>query len=102
MHKLIPQSLKQFTSSLFQTDDKPLSAADSQETDKVMLTSQYITTVRVTTPLGIATSYHLYNQTRSKTLVLLNHKLGLGISYEKMHRQLTAKTVAVMQQIEEE
>ena len=53
-------------------------------------------------PIGLASSYHLYNHIRSKTLIQLNHGLEIGISYEKLQRQLTAKAKSLQRQIEKD
>ena len=55
----------------------------------------------VVTPVGVATAYHLYNQTRSESLITLNNKLGQGISYDSLHRQFTSQSLIIMQRIEE-
>ena len=74
---------------------------DQRITDKATIISQHILQLvsGVPTPLGIATAYHVYNQTRSKSLITLNNRLGMGISYERLHRQLTAQSEKVMQQV---
>ena len=56
----------------------------------------------VPTPIGVASAYHIYNQTRSKSLVTVNNKLGQGISYDSLHRQLTSQSLNIMRQIEED
>ena len=54
----------------------------------------------IPTPLGIATAYHIFNQTRSKSQVVLDNRIGIGISYERLQRQLTTQSVKAMQQVE--
>ena len=77
--ELIPDSLKLFTSSLLKSG---ISNAELKPGDQVVLASQIIMQQTGTvTPIGVGTSYHLFNQTRSKTLVQLAHRLGIGISY---------------------
>jgi len=71
---------------------------DQRIAEKAVIMSQHI--FGVATPLGIATAYHIFNQTRSKSLVMLNNRLGFGISYERLQRQLTAESEKVMQQVE--
>ena len=91
---------------LFSSDKKPgLSEGgrvivDHRITDKATIISQHILQLvsGVPTPLGIATAYHVYNQTRSKSLITLNNRLGMGISYERLQRQHTAQSEKVMQQ----
>ena len=50
----------------------------------------------IATPLGIATAYHVYNKTRSKALITLNNRLGAGISYDTLQRQLTSQCATIM------
>ena len=67
--------------------------------EKALLMSQqllYQVSV-VISPLSVGTSYHIYNQTKSKEFIMLNNRLGQGISYD-----LTSKTVSIMQQVEED
>ncbi|KAF3854194.1 hypothetical protein F7725_022249 [Dissostichus mawsoni] len=75
---------------------------DQPTAEKAIIMSQHVLrhVSGVSTPLGIATTYHLFNQTRSKSLIMMNNRLGLGISYERMQRQLTAQSEKVMQQVE--
>ena len=54
------------------------------------------------TPLGIATTNHVYNQTRSKSLITLNNRLVLGISYDHLQQQQTTQNANMMQQVEED
>ena len=56
----------------------------------------------IATPLGIATAYHVYNQTRSKALITLNNRLGTGISCDTLQRQLTSQCATIMQQIDQD
>ena len=76
---------------------------DQETEEKALLVSQQLLfqIAGVTTPLAVGTACHLYNQTRSKSLITLNNKLGQGISYETMQRQLTSKCTDIVQQIEE-
>ena len=39
---------------------------------------------------------------RSNKLITLNNKLGMGISYDSLQRQLTLQSANIMQQIKEE
>ena len=54
----------------------------------------------IATPLGIAVAYHVYSKTRSKALITLNNRLGTGISYDTLQRQLTSQCATIMQQID--
>lgn len=56
----------------------------------------------IPTPLGTATGYHLYNQTRSKLLINLNNRLGKEIRYDSLQRRLTKDSENIVQQVEEE
>lgn len=44
----------------------------------------------------------MFNQTRSKSVITLNNRLGQGISYDRLHHQLTSQSVAIIQQVEED
>ena len=74
---MVPDSLFNFTVMLL-SDKKPgLSEGgrvivDQRITDKATIISQHILQLvsGVPTPLGIATAYHVYNQTRSKSLII--------------------------------
>ena len=57
---------------------------------------------RIATPLGIATASHVYNKTRNKALITLNNRLGSGISYDTLQRQLTSQCATIMQQIDQD
>ncbi len=74
---------------------------DQATVEKVVIMSHYVLqhVFGIPTPLGIATAYLIFNQTPSKSLVL-NHRIEIGISYERFHCQLTTQSVKVMQQIE--
>jgi len=52
---------------------------------------------RIATRLGIATAYHVYYETRGKALITLNNRLGTGISYDTLQRQLTSQCATIMQ-----
>ena len=56
----------------------------------------------VITPLFLwaPPTIYIYNQTKSKEFITLNNRLGQGISYDKLQRQLTSQTVSIMQQAE--
>ena len=96
--ELIPDSLKLFASSLLKSD---VSNAELKPGDQVALASQIIMQQTGTvTPIGVGISYHLFNQTRSKTLVQLAHQVDIGISYECLQRQLTVSAATALQQIE--
>ena len=74
---------------------------DQATVEKVVIMSHYVLqhVFGIPTPLGVATAYLIFNQTPSKSLVL-NHRIEIGISYERFHCQLTTQSVKVMQQIE--
>ena len=77
---------------------------DTPTSEKALLMSQQLLyqVSGVTTPLSVGTSYHIYNQTKSKEFITLNNRLGQGISYDTLQRQLTSQTVSIMQQVEED
>ena len=77
---------------------------DQATTEKAIIMSQHVLQLvfGIPTPLGIATAHYIFNQTRSKTLVTLNNRVGIGISYELLQCQLTAQSVKAMQQVETE
>lgn len=106
-NNMVPESLFNFTVMLFNDKIPELSAegsviVDQPTAEKAIIMSQHILqhVSSVTTPLGIATTYHIFNQTRSKLLIMLNNRLGLGVSYERLQRQLTAHSEKIMQQVE--
>ena len=70
--------------------------------EKVLIFSQQLLqhTCGMPTPLSTATAYHLYNQTRSKTLITLSNRLHQSISYETLHRQLTSLSENIMLQMD--
>lgn len=108
---IIPDSLFNFIASLLLDKDQ-LSGqensirmeVDDNTRDKILVIGQQVLQHigGVVTPLAVGTAYHLYNQTRSKELITLNNRLGQGISYDRLQRQLTAKTASIMQQIDED
>ena len=73
-------------------------------TEKALIASQQLLQhiTSVPTPLAIATAYSVFNQTRSKSLIMLNYRLGQGISYERLQRQLTTQSANIMQQVAED
>ena len=77
---------------------------DLETEEKALIISQQLLqhVGGVSTPLGIATTYHVYNKTRSKSLITLNNRLGQWISYDSLQRQLTKQSAAMMQQVEED
>lgn len=104
---MVPDSLFNFTAMLLNDKIPELSEdgrviVDQPTAEKAIIMSQHILqhVSGVPTPLGIATAYHIFNQTRSKSLIMLSNRLGLGISYERLQRQLTAQSEKVMQQVE--
>jgi len=106
---IVPNSFFNFTSQLLNDKVQPLgnnnriSLNENQERKSVLLSQQMLQhTAGVTTPLSIGTSYHIYNQTRSKSLITLNNKLKQGISYDTLQRQLTATSTSIQQQVETE
>ena len=108
--KTVPDSLFNFT-AMFLCDKPKLPnkeeslrvLVDLETGEKALtITQQVLQHVGgMSTPLGIATTYHLYNQTRSKSLITLNNRTGQGISYDSLLRQLTKQSAAMMQQVEE-
>ena len=106
--KMVPDKLFNFTSMLLSEKapdllDSGRVKVESAVKEKALIMSQQILqhTFGIPTPLGIATTHYVLNQTRSKSLITLNIRLGQGISYERMHRQLTLQCVKIMQQVEE-
>ena len=104
---IVLDSLFNFTAMLLSDKIPELSeggraVVDQRIAEKAVIMSQHILqhVTGVATPLGIATAYHIFNQTRSKSLVMLNNRLGLGISYERLQRQLTIESEKVKQQVE--
>jgi hypothetical protein len=77
---------------------------DQPTTEKALIVSQQLLQhiSGMPTPLGTATAYHVFNQTRSKSLITLNNRLGQGITYDCLQRQLTAQSATIMQQVEED
>ena len=57
-------------------------------------------TFGIPTPLEIATTHYVFNQTCNNYLITVNNRPGQGISNERMHRQLTLQCVKIMQQVE--
>ena len=105
---MVPDKLLNFTSILLSEKapdllDSGRVKVESAVKEKSLIMSQQILrhTFGKPTPLGIATTHYVFNQTRSKSLITLNNRLGQGISYERMHRQLTLQCVKIMQQVEE-
>jgi len=104
---IVLDSLFNFTAMLLSDKIPELSeggraVVDQRIAEKAVIMSQHILqhVSGVATPLDIATAYHIFNQTRSKSLVMLNNRLGLGISYERLQRQLTIESEKVKQQVE--
>ena len=56
----------------------------------------------ILTPLGVAASYHVFNQTCSKSLITLNNRLGQRITYGHLRHPLAAQSVTIMQHVEED
>ena len=77
---------------------------DTPTSEKTLLMSQQLLyqVSGVITSLSVGTSYHIYNQTKSKEFITLNNRLGQGISYDTLQRPLTSQTVSIMQQVEED
>ena len=106
--KLIPDTLFNFSAAVLSgnktlQEDSRRVAVEAGTEKKVILLSQQILqqATDMPTPLGTALAHHLYNATRSKSLVKLCNKLGQSISYDRLQRQLTSKAMDVMQQIED-
>ena len=108
---IVPDSFYNFTCSLLseQVRSAPTVGTarvtvDTPTSEKALLMSQQLLhqVSGVLTPLSVGTSYHLYNQTRSKELITLNNRLGQGISYDTLQRKLTSQTAAIMQQVEKD
>jgi len=72
--------------------------------EKALIASQQLLQhiAGVPSPLAIATAYYVFNRTRSKSLVLLNNRLGQGISYERLQCQLTAQSANITQKVVED
>ena len=86
---MVPDSLFNFTAMLLndkilELNDDGRVIVDQPTAEKAIIMSQHVLqhVSGVSTPLGIATTYHLFNQTRCKSLIMMNNRLGLGISYE--------------------
>ena len=101
--KMVPISLFNFTAMLLckktrltqgeeETHSSGRLSVDEPTKEKALIVSQQLIqhVSGIATPLGIATAYHVYNQTRSKALIILNNMLGTGISYDTLQRQLTS------------
>uniref|UniRef100_UPI00358F52E3 uncharacterized protein isoform X1 n=1 Tax=Myxine glutinosa TaxID=7769 RepID=UPI00358F52E3 len=112
--RIVPQTLFDFTTMLLSDKaGKKHQESGSHISDssllhpaireKALVISQQLMqhVAAVPTPLSVATAYYVYNQTRSKSLITLNNRLGLGINYDTLQRQLTTKTINIMQQVEE-
>lgn len=108
--KLVPDTLFNFVAMLlYEKITKPADNSKRVDVDELMkeqiliLSQQLLQhTYRISTPLSIATAYHLYNQTRSKSLITLSNRLHQSISYDTLHRQLTSLSTSIMHQIEED
>ena len=101
---IVPDSFYNFTCSLLsdRVCSAPLSGTtrvtvDTPTSEKALLMSQ-----QLLYQVSVSTSYHIYNQTKSKASITLNNGLGQGISYDTLQRQLTNQTVSIMQQVEED
>jgi len=101
--RLIPDFLCNFTAVLL--SETPLKLQESGRvlvneptTEKALIASQQLLQhiAGVPTPLAIATAFSVFNQTR-----MLNHRLGQGISYERLQRQLTTQSANIMQKVAE-
>jgi len=99
--KIVPDSLFNFTAMLLSGKVyKPLGkecermTVDQSTKERALIMSQQLLqqASSIPTPLAIASSYHIYNQTRSKSLITLNKRLGLGLNYDSLHRQLTSQS----------
>ncbi|XP_030833483.1 uncharacterized protein LOC105441519 [Strongylocentrotus purpuratus] len=106
-YNMVPYSLFNFSAMLLKDHVPELSEGgkvhvDQATAEKAIIMSQYVLqhVFGIPTPLGISTAYYIFNQTRSKSQVVMNNRTGLGISYERLHRQLTAQSVKAMQQVE--
>ena len=102
---MVPKSLFNFTAMLLNEHAPELGndgrvKVDQSIMEKSLIVSQYILqhVFGIPTPLTIATAYHTFNQTRSKSQVILNNRIGIGISYERLHRQLTAQSMNAIEE----
>lgn len=107
--KIVPDSVFNFLAMLLCGNARELQESgrvkvDLATTEKVLIASQQLLqhVTGIVTPLGIASAFHVYNQTRSKSLITVNNRLGQGISYDRLQRQLTAQSANIMQQVEED
>ncbi|KAI0242904.1 hypothetical protein LSAT2_010532, partial [Lamellibrachia satsuma] len=76
---------------------------DPTKTKSLVVSQQLLQHVSgMPTPLGIATDYHVQNQTRRKALITLNNRLNLGINYDRLQRQFASQCANIMQPIEED
>ena len=74
---------------------------DQMKHERILISAQQILQnfFGIKTPLSVAVTYHIYNQTRSKALIMLANRLGLGISYDILQRDLTALTIQIKDKI---
>ena len=91
--KVIPKSLLNFMTMLLcekkpDIDESGQMMSDQATTEKALIAAQQLLQhmTGVPTPLGIVTAYDVFKQTRSKSLITLNNRLGQGISYDRLHR----------------
>lgn len=104
---MVSGSLFNYSAMLFNDHVPELSEGEKVHVDQVtaekaIIMSQYVLqhVFGIPTPLGTATAYYIFNQTRSRSQVVLNNRTSIGTSYECLHRQLTAQSVKAMQQVE--
>ena len=113
--KMVPIYLFNFTAMLIckktrltqgeeETHTSGRLSVDEPTKEKALIVSQQLIqhVSGIATPLGIATAYHVYNHTRSKALITLNNRLGTGISYDTLQRQLTSQCATIMQQMDQD
>lgn len=71
-------------------EDRKVSCSEDIE-QKSLYMSQYIlyAICKVPTPLSLGIAFHIYNETRSKSLITLLNHLNVSVSYDTFHRYLT-------------
>lgn len=57
---------------------------------------------KIPTPLSLGIAFHVYNETRSKSLISLLNHMNLSVGYDTFHRYITAMCEQMMDDEKEE
>jgi len=94
---MIPNNIFNFAAQLLTGKDLPVGkdgkviCIDHIE-QKSLYLSQYILNAicKIPTPLSLGIAFHIYNETRSKSLITLLNHMNMSVGYDTFHRYITA------------